>query len=224
MQPYFFPYIAYFQLICAVDMFVIYDDVNYINKGYINRNSILMNGVAHQITLSLSGASQNKLINQIEMYDNAGKILKTIEMVYKKAPYFNAVFPLLHKILITPEKNLSKILQNSLEIISEYMGLKTNFVLSSGIEKDNTLKGGDKLIEICHKLNMTQYINSIGGQALYDKPTFKQKNIDLFFLKTLPFSYQQFNHVFVPNLSIIDVLMFNEKEQLLRGLQQYELI
>ena len=224
MQPYFFPYIGYFQLIQAVDLFIIYDDVNYINRGYVNRNSILVNGVAHQITLALSHASQNKPINKIEIDSNANKILKTIEMAYKKSPQFENVFPMLRDVLLTTEKNLAKMLSSSLQVITHYLGLKTKFVLSSTIDKDNTLKSGDKLIEVCRQLGISNYVNSIGGQVLYDKSFFKQRNVDLFFLKTLPFTYKQFNNTFIPNLSIIDLLMFNEKEQLLHALQQYTLI
>ena len=53
MQPYFFPYIGYFQLIKSVDEFVIYDNIQYTKKGWINRNRILVNGTDYLISLPL---------------------------------------------------------------------------------------------------------------------------------------------------------------------------
>ena len=106
MQPYFLPYIGYFQLIKAVDKYVIYDDVNYIKKGWINRNNILCNGQAHLFSISLRGASQNKLINEIEISDDFSKFRKMIELSYRKAPYFEEVFKLLNSIIDYPNKNL----------------------------------------------------------------------------------------------------------------------
>lgn len=224
MQPYLFPYIGYFQLIKAVDIFVIYDDVNYINKGYINRNTILLHDKPHKFTLALSGASQNKLINQIQIGSNAKKILKTIEMSYKRAPFFREIFPTLKNIMLNDEKNLAKFVGNSLQRISNGLDLKTIFIYSSEIEKDNTLASPCKIIDICKKLGATTYINAIGGQKFYDKFLFKQKNINLFFLKTLQQQYKQFKSEFTPNLSIIDILMFNMRLSTIKMLDQYELI
>ena len=152
MQPYFFPYIGYWQLINAADTFVIYDDVNFIKKGYINRNSILLSGRPHVFTLKLIGASQNKLINEIEVGDNSRKILKTIEMSYKKSPYFHIVFPIIKDILNNKEKKLAKFLGYSIKRISEYLEIDTRFIYSSDIEKDNALKAQDKILDLSKKL------------------------------------------------------------------------
>ena len=224
MQPYLFPYLGYFQLIHAVDTFVIYDDVHYIKKGYINRNNILADRKAHQFTLELLGASQNKLINQIEIGHNTSSLLKTIEFSYKKAPFFQDISPILIDILHAPEKNLALFVGNSLQKIAQYLNLNTRFHYSSHIEKDNTLKGQDKILEICKKLGTETYINAIGGQELYDKKAFLADLIKLNFLKAELPTYPQFGKIFVPALSIIDVLMFNSKPDILRMLNQYELI
>jgi len=209
MQPYFFPYIGYWQLINAVDVFVIFDDVNYIKKGYINRNSILLNGQEQRITLELIGASQNKLINQIEIGSNSSKILKTIEMSYKKAPYFDNVFPIIENLFDQDEKNLAKFVGHSLKMLSGFLGINTKFIFSSDVQKDNSLKGQDKILNIATKLKAKNYINSIGGLDLYDKDIFKENNINLRFLTPSTTGYKQFNKEFISHLSIIDVAMFN---------------
>jgi len=135
MQPYLFPYIGYWQLIDAVDTFVILEDVNFINKGYINRNSILVNGKSQQFTLELISRSQNKLINEIEIGNNSKKLLKTIEMSYKKAPYFKTIFPVIEDILNQKEKNLAKFIGYSLQKVSSYLEIDTQFIYSSNIKK-----------------------------------------------------------------------------------------
>ena len=224
MQPYLFPYIGYWQLIKAVDTFVIYDDVNYIKKGYINRNSILLAGKSQQFTLELKASSQNKLINSIEVGNNHEKILKTIETAYRKAPYFDNIFSILNDILTQKEKNLAKFVGYSLEKISTYLGLETKFIYSTDTLKNNKLKAQDKILDICKKLNATNYVNAIGGKELYNKKNFQLENIKLHFLKTNIIEYNQFKYEFVPYLSIIDVLMFNNKEKVKKMLTAYELI
>ena len=224
MQPYFFPYIGYWQLVNAVDTFVIYDDVSYIKKGYINRNSILINSEVKAFTLELIGASQNKLINDINIGHNREKIIKTIEMAYRKASYFNEAFPVIKKILENKEENLAKYVGNSLELLSEYFLIKTKFIYSSAIEKDNSLRGEEKILHIAQLLNANNYVNAIGGQELYEKNIFNNAGIHLNFLKTEIVEYKQNKNDFVPYLSIIDIMMFNSAEDIGKMMTRYELL
>jgi hypothetical protein len=224
MQPYLFPYIGYWQLIDAVDIFVIYDDVNFIKRGYINRNNILENKTYQLITLELIGASQNKRINEISIGNNANKLLKTLKQNYLKAPFYMDVFPVLEEILNNNQKELSRFLGFSLVKISKYLNIDTKFLYSSDIKNDKALKAQDRLIEMSKILNATGYINSIGGIELYDKEIFSQNDINLSFLKSSEISYKQFNNEFIPNLSIIDVLMFNSKDNVKNMLNQFQLI
>jgi len=224
MQPYFLPYIGYFQLIKAVDKYVIYDDVNYINKGWINRNNILLNGQKYLFTLSLLGASQNKLINEIFVEENQSKLLKTLETAYKKAPYFENIFPVIQNIFDYENKNLGKFVGNSIIQIADYLNIKTDFIYSSEIKKEDSLKGQEKILYICKTFNATNYINAIGGQELYDKEIFKQNNIELNFLQTQIVDYKQFKNDFVPYLSSLDVLMFNSVEEIGKMLDKFELV
>ena len=224
MQPYFFPYIGYFQLINAVDTFIIYDDVNFIKQGYINRNSILQNQESNLFTLELIGASSNKKINDISVGNNTKKLLKTIRQNYSKAPFFQRVFLILEDILNNDQKELSRFLGYSLIKISRYLEIETNFLYSSDIKNDKSLRAQDRLIEMSKTLNATSYINSIGGIKLYDKEVFYQNNIRLRFLESNEITYKQFNNEFIPNLSIIDILMFNSKDEIRNMLIQFEML
>ena len=224
MQPYFFPYIGYWQLINSVDIFIIYDDVNFIKRGYINRNNILINNVKHLFTLALIKSSQNKKINEILIGENNKKILRTIEQSYLKAPFFHDIFPIIEDIFSNKEKDLSKFLGNSLQIFSKYLDINTKFEYSSMIENDKSLQAQDRLIEISKILNATDYINAIGGEQLYDKNAFSDAGINLSFIQTELINYKQFNNKFIPNLSIIDVMMFNSKEDIKEMLKNYTLV
>lgn len=226
MQPYFFPYIGYWQAINAVDEYVLYDDVTYIKGGWINRNNILINKQANLITLPLEGASSFKKINEISVTSNAKvkeKLCKSISMAYAKAPYFNDVYPLIEK-SIMKDGIISQIIYESVLDICNYIGIKTKILLSSNINKNTELKAEEKVIDIVKNLGGTTYINAIGGQELYDAQEFKNNGIDLFFIRTKRFEYPQFKNEFVANLSIIDVMMFNSPEQIKRMLDDYELI
>lgn len=224
MQPYFFPYIGYWQLINMVDTFVIYDDVNYIKRGFINRNYLLQNQQLQLFTLELISASQNKNINEIIIGSNTSKILKTIKYNYTKAPHFDTVYPLIESIFCTKEKNLSQFLGNSLQQISEFLEINTNFLYSSNINNDKSLQAQDRLIEISQLLDATDYVNTIGGAELYNKDDFRKAGIHLSFIKTANIEYKQSKNEFVQNLSIIDVMMFNSKKEIKQMLNQFELI
>ncbi|OQB29265.1 MAG: WbqC-like protein family protein [Bacteroidetes bacterium ADurb.Bin174] len=228
MQPYIFPYIGYFQMVNAVDKFVFYDDVNYINRGWINRNRILIQGVAKYLTIPLIKASQNKLINEIEIDIQSrdfNKIIKTIEMAYKRAPYFTEVFEIVHEVLEKEYGTIADMAMESVKQCAGYLGLKTKFCKSSEHFSDTKgLEKAERLQAICKRLDADVYINAIGGQELYSKEDFAKQAIDLYFIKSLPMEYKQFKNKFVPWLSIIDVMMFNSKEEINEMLNKYELI
>ncbi|GAA5093219.1 WbqC family protein [Chryseobacterium ginsengisoli] len=227
MQPYIFPYIGYFQLINVVDQFVIYDDVNFIKKGWINRNNILSNNDIQRFTVPLKNVSQNKLINETYINEESewkDQFLKTIIHCYKKAPYFNDTFALIEEIIKKDEYNVAKYIYHTLTAISKYLELNTVFIISSELDKDNLLKGSDKILDICKILKATDYFNPIGGVDLYSKESFETEKINLHFLKSNLVPYKQFNQEFVPWLSIIDILMFNSKQEIHNLLNEYTLI
>ncbi|TXI65430.1 MAG: hypothetical protein E6Q46_06215 [Flavobacterium sp.] len=226
MQPYLFPYIGYFQLIANSDVFVIYDDVNFIKKGWINRNTILVNNTPYLFSIPLQNVSQNKLINEIFISDLEKwktDLLKTISLSYKKAPFYQDVYPLIEKIISFDELNLAFFIQNSLQNLCEYLNLNTKLIMSSEIVKNNELRGESKIIDICVQLGATQYINAIGGIELYTQENFQVKNIDLKFIKSENIIYKQFKNEFKPWLSIIDVLMFNSPEEVNLILKRFDL-
>jgi mRNA-degrading endonuclease HigB of HigAB toxin-antitoxin module len=228
MQPYFLPYIGYFQLINAVDTFVIYDNIEFTKKGWINRNRILLNGKDDLITIPIRKDSDYLNVNQrylAESYEKEKiKIIRKISELYKKSPQYDVIFPLIKNIFSSNENNLFDFIFNSLKIILQYLDIKTEIVFSSTISIDHSLKSKDKVITICEKLGTTHYINPIGGVDLYFKEDFKQKGIDLHFLKSNHMEYQQFDADFMPWLSIIDVLMFNSPKEIKRMLNQFEII
>jgi len=212
MQPYLFPYIGYFQLINAVDKFIIYDDVNFINKGWINRNRILVNSIPHTFTVPLKNASQNAIIRDLKLaIDNRWKtkFIKTLELSYKKAPYFKETFDIVEDVINTKSTFLIDWHLKSLDLIKSYLEIKTNFTNSSKQYKNKNLKGQERIIDICIKERATDYINLIGGKDLYNDQSFIDKKVKLYFLESNLIMYKQFNNEFVPCLSIIDVLIFN---------------
>jgi hypothetical protein len=224
MQPYFFPYLGYFQLVGAVDTFVVYDDVNFINRGWINRNNILSQGKSQRITLSLGHSSQNLHINQISVVDTKTKLLKTLVQCYAKAPQFGHVFPLLEQTLLHSDTNLAHFLHHSIATLCAHMGISSRIVLSSQLPKDSSLKGQDKLLAICDTLGASHYVNAIGGKDLYQTAAFEARGIQLSFIQQRPVHYPQFSAPFVPHLSIIDVLMFNTPEQCAQLLKEYDFV
>ena len=227
MQPYLFPYIGYFQLVKAVEKFIIYDDVAFIKQGWINRNTILVNKQRHSFFVPVKAISSFKKISETEIdykSDWTKKTLLTLEQSYKKAPYFNDFFPVMETVFKSKKNTISEMAIDSIIHVSNYLELTTTFEQSSIIYNNQALKGKERVIDICLKEKAKHYINPIGGQELYSKEEFLSHNICLNFLKTQSISYKQFNNEFIPWLSIIDVLMFNSKEEARALLDNYELL
>lgn len=226
MQPYLFPYIGYFQLINAVDKFVFYDDVNFINKGWINRNRILVNLNSYLFTVPLLNANQNTLIKDLKLAASEKwkhKFLKTLEFAYKKAKYFNIVFPKIEAVIQMKSKFLFEWHVTSFHLIMDFLAIRTTMAQSSVNYDNRNLKGPSRILDICTKENCKQYINPEGGINLYNKRMFEGKGIELSFLKTGDVIYKQFKNKFVPCLSILDILMFNSADRVGAFLNMYKL-
>lgn len=227
MQPYFFPYIGYFQLIHAVDTFVIYDDVQFIKKGWIHRNRVLVEGQPHPFVLPVQKMSQNRLICQHERalpHDVVAEQLKLLKHAYQKAPQFESVFPLLEQVLSHPERNVGRYLAYGIEAVARYLGIQTTFIVSSELLEGVHLKSQARIISICQRLRADRYINAINGMELYDATAFEQVGIELSFIETRPFVYHQSRHPFQPNLSIIDVMMHCSKQDIQTMLDNHDLV
>lgn len=228
MQPYIFPYIGYFQLVKAVDVFVFYDDVNFIKRGWVNRNNILTNNQSSLFSIPLIKASQNKMISEVDLgYDDKwlNKFYLTLEHSYKKAPYYNDVLILIKKVFNKENRTIADLAIASVELTSQYLGLSTKFELSSvSYQLSKGMDKADRLISICKEKGAGSYINPSGGKELYDKPYFQQKGVELFFIANRIGPYKQLNEDFVGGLSIIDVLMFNSVDEANQLLKQYELV
>ena len=230
MQPYFFPYIGYFQLIASVNKFVIYDDVNFIKGGWINRNNILINKKSNLFTVPLAKASSNTLINDTKInlkFYNIWKVkfLRSLEHSYKRAPYFTEVYNLIENVLEINENDLiSKLAVNSIKNVIDYLQLDTEICETSENYNNKIKSGQERVLDICRIEQASQYINPIGGTKLYSKNTFKENGIVLNFVKSKPIVYTQFDNDFSPWLSIIDVLMFNSVSEVNKMINQYELV
>lgn len=227
MQPYFLPYIGYFQLIAASDLFILYDNIKYTKKGWINRNRILQNGRDNLFSLPLRKDSDFLDIGEREIHENfdRSKLLNQFKGAYAHAPYFTKTFPLLEQIIHYEDRNLFRFIHHSLIKTCEHLGISTEVRMSSHIEIDHNLKNQDKVLALCKALKADIYINAIGGVDIYSKDEFEINGINLKFIKSKPFEYKQLSKDFVPWLSIIDVMMFNPFEPILDCiLNNYELI
>lgn len=230
MQPYLFPYLGYYQLLAAVDRFVVYDDVQFMLQGWINRNNILVNGKPLLFTLPLEATSANK--NIIDTQVNARlfpgwftKFRRTLQQAYSKAPHLPDVLEIVDKTMADAvDKSIAAVATESLRQVHQYLGLQSQLVPTSVGYQNSELKSQARVLDICRQEGATHYINPINGQSLYSVEAFKEVGIDLSFIKMHPTTYKQLKGEFVPNLSMLDVLMFNEPAVIRQMLTQYSLI
>lgn len=226
MQPYFLPYIGYFQLLASVDQFIVYDNIKYTKKGWINRNRMLQGGRDEMFSLPLKKDSDSLDVVERELTAdfNRDKLLNQFKSAYRRAPHFDQTFLLVEQIVRYEDTNLFRFLHHSIVNTCVYLGIQTEIRISSDIAIDHSLKGQDKVLALCEAVGATTYVNAIGGMDLYSKEIFRERGIDLKFIKSHPFEYEQLGNEFVPWLSIIDVLMFNELPAIRRQLVQCDLI
>ena len=228
MQPYLFPYIGYFQLLKACDHFVVYDDVQFIKSGWINRNRLLSNGQPTYFNFRINKGSTFDKINektfvpQIAM--DKDKFRKSLQSMYGKAPYFQDAYKVIDEIISLDEMNVSRFVAHTIEALTEWLGLEKTFHISSELGIPGDIHAQERVLWVNAALGADRYINVIGGQELYDVKTFAEHGVELKFLQPKLREYPQFKGEFVPGLSIVDVMMFNPKEEILRMLDEYELV
>ena len=215
MQPYIFPYIGYFQLMHAVDAFVVYDNIKYTKKGWINRNRYLLNGEATTFSLPLRKDSDDLDIRDRHLSAdfNRGKLLGQLREAYRKAPHFNATLALVEEVIGNPADNLFDYLHQGLAKTCQHLGITTPILVSSMLDADHSLRSQERVIALANAVGASEYINPIGGLELYSREDFARQSVALGFLRSRPIEYPQFGEGFVPWLSIVDVLMFNGAER-----------
>ena len=226
MQPYVFPYLGYIQLMQAVDEFVFFDTAQFIRRGWIHRNRILLNGKAHTFTVPVSKCSRETLIQDVLWSADPlvrSKLLQTIKQAYKDAPYVEMVLPWVERTLSSPELSVAKLIEKHFIELYQYLGLEVNFYLASSRMWTEASGASQRILSMCHDLNATCYINPINGRHLYAPEDFAMQGIELQFLEMETVEYSQMGSEFVSHLSMIDVLMMNAPSVVLNLLQKYQL-
>lgn len=224
-QPYYIPYIGYWQLIKSVDLFAIADNYNYIKGGWINRNRILNNGDVQYFNIEVAHVSQNRYISEhILKPIEKQKKLNQLRGFYRKAPFKNEGLELMEKILSFEGYSLSDFLYRSICIICDYLQINTRIVKTSDYEQDPELKFANRIYDYCRQMGADEYHNLIGGVNLYNFDEFRDHGIKLAFVEALPYEYPQNSKEFIFGLSIIDVIMNNSVEDIQCILDSYKLI
>jgi hypothetical protein len=227
MQPYFLPYVGYYQLIGAVDLFIVYDNIKYTKKGWINRNRLLLNGKDATFSLPLKHDSDALDVRDRELANTFSreKLLNHFREAYRRAPFFEQTFSLLEGIVRYERNNLFDYLHHSVVAACNHLGIDTEIRISSTVPIDHSLKSQDKVLALCRSVGADVYINAVGGIDLYSREVFRNCGIELRFIRPMEFAYRQFGAAFVPWLSIVDVMMFNPLNEVAACIaSNYELV
>ena len=225
MQPYFFPYIGYFQLLKAVDKLVVYDDVNFIKQGWINRNFILGQCNPLRITVPLKQASSFMPIYEVQIAPISGwkkRLLQTVFQAYSKAPFFSEVYPLMEEVVDEDCPTIAQLATSSILAVIKYLDLPLKVEATSRCYKNRNLKGQERVLDICRIEACEKYYNLPGGINLYERQAFQKSGVDLRFIQPRDVRYKQFECEFVPKLSIIDAMMFNDRNTVISYLDEYD--
>ena len=216
MQPYFFPYTGYFSHMFACDLFVLYDNIQYTKKGWINRNRIFSNGHIVPITIPLAkGRDLLPIFERQLAVDFSGeKILRQLRGAYSQAPGWKEIETLVGSIFQQGHRNLFDFLFESLSSTAQLLEIDTPLIPSSKISLEEGAGGQNRVLGICSALEATVYVNPISGRHLYDPEAFQKQGISLEFIssspRSLPRKESALPETVVPDdlnrLSILDVI------------------
>jgi len=224
MQPYLFPYLGYYQLARAADEFVFLDDVGFIKQGYVNRNSVLLNGVAHRFTAPVRDASSFRPIAAHDYLPRWPSLHALLAQAYRRAPQWRAIEPLVHAVLDDPDDNVAHKNARSIRLVFDYLGVAgPRWSLASALDPEPTLRAQERVLALCAATGATTYVNSPGGRALYSGDDFAAHGVALRFLQMLPIAYDQGTPAFVANLSMLDVLAHCPRDEVVALLDRFEL-
>ena len=228
MQPYFLPYLGYWQLMGFVDRFVVYDDIQFTKKGWIHRNRYLNNGSDQMFTLPLKKDSDYLDVVDRRLTDSWDvekiKLRRRIEGAYDKSPHFHEAMPIFNECIEYEGSNLFDFIFGSIKIIRESLDVGTQLLVSSELGETKHLKGQERVLEICRSLGATEYVNPIGGYELYDRNVFAQEGVELRFHKIGDVAYNQMQRDFLPNLSVLDILMFSGVDGVKKEMGNFEIL
>ena len=228
MQPYFLPYLGYWQLMGYVDKFVVYDDIQFTKKGWIHRNRYLNNGSDQMFTLPLKKDSDYLDVVDRRLSDSwnieKNKLKRKVEGAYGKSPHFQEAMAIFNECLDCEENNLFNFILGSIKIIKESLDIGTELLVSSEVGETQHLKGQQRVLEICRSLGANEYVNPIGGYELYDRNDFAQEGVELKFHKIGDVTYNQMQRDFLPNLSVLDILMFSGVGGVKKELGSFEIL
>lgn len=231
MQPYFLPYLGYFSLIKHTDEFILFDTVQFIRHGWIERNRILKPSNGWQyIMVPLKKHSRETIIKDIEINNDQQwkeKILAQLQHYKKQAPYFSNVIDILNEIFSKEYATIVDLNLASLKTVCYYLGINTPIQVFSlmNIDIEPANAPDEWALNICKALgNVDEYWNPPGGQSFFNKKKYENADINLKFHSAILTDYDQKRNVFEPGLSIIDVMMFNSVDEINKMLDNYELI
>ena len=240
MQPYFFPYLGYFQLINESKKFILYDKVSFRKESWITRNRILEkgSGLTSMIQMPSKNKSSYKLISEMQIDESKSwrkKILNQLFLSYKKSAHFDEVYPMLESCINNKNSMIQEYNSELIKKICTYLEIDTDIVCDNNYATDiernlemratkNQLhKKTQRVIDLCKFHDMQNYLNPINGTDLYSKEDFKRMGYTLNFIEMSVFNYEQFNHPFTSHLSIIDVLFHLGKSGTISILNQFKI-
>ncbi len=211
MQPTYFPWLGYFNLIKQSDIFVLYDTVQLTKRSWQVRNKIKSNNKELYLTIPICKTDHRDdlLINQAEISYNidwVSKHLNSIKHSYLKTPYFNEIYPILENILLSKPQYLTDITISLILEFTKMLDINTEIILSNNIKY--TGKKDKALVSICKELKADNYLSVKGSMEyiLEGKNLFEINNINLLWHKYTHPVYKQINGDFISHMGIIDAL------------------
>ena len=186
LQPTYLPWLGYFEMINSSDIFVVFDNVQFVKKSWQQRNKIKTANEITSLTVPIKKTSRSTIINKIEIsYDHGNPLEKhwsTIALAYKKAQYFSNYKDIFKSIFKEKYSALIDLNMNLIQSICKILEIETNIVFASDFI-DNFSKNNktENIIDLCNSVGIDHLYDAKGALDFLELSKFKDNNIQIQF-------------------------------------------
>ena len=207
-QPDFMPYLGFFDRLLKADIYVIFDNVQYTRRAWMNRDKIKTKKGEGWLTVSTQKAPQDTPINRILLAEGSWREdnLNLLRTNYRNSPFFHEIMPSIEELYKFPGTRMMDFNLASIQMLMQFFDIQIETVLASSLEpqgKNNTM-----IIDIMKKLGYSRYLSGVGARDYFVPELYEQAGIEVIWQDFKHPVYPQQYDGFIPYLSSID-LLFN---------------
>jgi len=214
IQPLYLPWLGFFEMVAASDAYVAFDHVKFEPSSWQQRNRIKGPNGPFFITVPVRKTRDgfDRICDKEIEYGEpwVKKHMKSLELSYRKTPYFDRYFPGIRSLMENRFKNIAELNVELIRLLLGFLGIEKQVIRSSGIAlgDDKHLDKNGRLIHLMKAVGATSFYEGASGADFIDRSRFVSEGMEVYFQAYDHPTYPQAHGEFVPYMSVVD-LLFN---------------